>query len=358
MPIRNAIWKVGTKPQLLREARLSDEKTLEKMIIAEPGILSDEWMLIGEQVATAHGGFIDLLAMTPDGGLVVIELKRDRTPRDVVAQALDYASWVDGLGGAKVRSIHEKFSNGGSLEDSFLERFGTPLNDDTINEDQHQIVIVAASLDPGTERIVNYLNGRSVPINVLFFQVFEVDGHQLLSRTWLIDPGQTQINAAAGATRERQSWNGEFYVSFGDSESRSWDEAREYGFICGGGGTWYSNTLSALSEGDRVWVNVPRVGYVGVGRVTGARQAARDFLINDRPALSVLDKAGYHREFIDDPDRCEYFVPVQWLNTVPLSQAFSEIGLFGNQNTVCKPTTPKWRSTIERLEKVFPNPEA
>ena len=27
----------------------------------------------------------------------IIELKRDRTPRDVVAQALDYASWVRGL---------------------------------------------------------------------------------------------------------------------------------------------------------------------------------------------------------------------------------------------------------------------
>jgi len=25
---------------------------------------------------------------------VLIELKRDRTPREIVAQALDYASWV------------------------------------------------------------------------------------------------------------------------------------------------------------------------------------------------------------------------------------------------------------------------
>ncbi|MFC7694153.1 hypothetical protein ACFQY5_36115 [Paeniroseomonas aquatica] len=31
-----------------------------------------------------------------------------------------------------------------------------------------------------------------------------------------------------------------------------------------------------------------------------------------------------------------------------------EIGLFGNQNTVCKPTTPKWRSTVERLKTHFP----
>ena len=30
------------------------------------------------------------------------------------------------------------------------------------------------------------------------------------------------------------------------------------------------------------------------------------------------------------------------------------IGMFGNQNTVCKPTTPKWRSTVERLKTHFP----
>jgi hypothetical protein len=32
-----------------------------------------------------------------------------------------------------------------------------------------------------------------------------------------------------------------------------------------------------------------------------------------------------------------------------------EIGLFGNQNTVCKPTTPKWRSTVDRLKQKFPH---
>ena len=54
-------------------------------------------MLIGRQEDTGFGGRIDLLAIAPDGSLVLIELKRDRTPRDVVAQALDYASWVEKL---------------------------------------------------------------------------------------------------------------------------------------------------------------------------------------------------------------------------------------------------------------------
>lgn len=64
------------------------------MIVAAPALISDEWMLIGRQEDTGFGGRIDLLAVAPDGSLVLIELKRNQTPRQVVAQAIDYASWV------------------------------------------------------------------------------------------------------------------------------------------------------------------------------------------------------------------------------------------------------------------------
>tara|TARA_R110001606_G_scaffold124330_1_gene257677 strand:- start:437 stop:715 length:279 start_codon:yes stop_codon:yes gene_type:complete len=88
---------------------------------------------------------------------------------------------------------------------------------------------------------------------------------------------------------------------------------------------------------------------VGVGRVVGSRVAAKDFLIADRPALEVL-QAGYHREFEDDPEKSEYFVQVDWEKTLPEDQAIQEVGMFGNQNTVCKPVTPGWRATVEKLK--------
>jgi hypothetical protein len=46
----------------------------------------------------------------------------------------------------------------------------------------------------------------------------------------------------------------------------------------------------------------------------------------------------YHRELVNDPERCEYFVAIEWLQTVPVEQAVQEVGFVGNQNTVCKPT--------------------
>lgn len=356
MPIKTDVWTVGLSPNKLRPSRLASEQLLEEMIIKSPSILSDEWMLIGRQENTGMGGRIDLLAIAPDGALVLIELKRDRTPREVVAQTLDYAAWVENLRGDEIAAIYKRFRPGFSLDVDFLARFGRVLDDEDLNK-SHQLIIVATELDASSERIVEYLSKRDIPINVLCFQIFQVGDQQLLSRSWLLDPVQTQVNAVSTSEGHNEPWNGEFYCSFGDSVSRSWADAVEFGFISGGGGAWYSKTLQLLSPGDRVWVNIPQQGYVGVGRVLGTATPAKDFTVMqegvERPVLEVAKRANYHAEFADDPERCDYFVPIQWLETVPVNRAVREIGMFGNQNTVCRPTTPKWRWTIERLKQRF-----
>src|ERR1041385_7426404 len=119
MPIRTAIWKVGARPQQLAESSLGKEQLLEDMIIADPRLVSEEWMLIGRQEDTGLGGRIDLLAVAPDGSLVLIELKRNRTPREVVAQSLDYASWGEKLRGEEIADIYSRFAPGRSLANDF-----------------------------------------------------------------------------------------------------------------------------------------------------------------------------------------------------------------------------------------------
>lgn len=357
MPIRMSVWKVAAKPQALSRGRLADEKLLEDMIVAAPELLSEEWMLIGRQVDTGRGGRVDLMAIAPDGSLVIIELKRDRTPRDVVAQALDYAGWVESLRAEEIAAIYERFSGGRRLAEDFKARFRSELVDDSLNE-SHQIVVVAAALDDSTERIVNYLNDRDVPVNVLFFQIFTHGADQFISRAWLLDPTHVQVNVV-NPPGSGGPWNGEYYVSFGHDATRSWEDAVEFGFICGGGSPWYSRTLQLLSPGDRIWVKVPGHGFVGVGRVTGPVQRASDFTVarpsGDVPILDVAKRGHYHRQHVTDSEKCEYFVPVRWLQTLPTSKAFRDVGLFGNQNTVCRPTTPKWRATVETLKKQFPD---
>ena len=357
MPIKHAIWKAAPQPTPLPTTTLLNEQQLEDMIVSAPEILSGEWLLIGRQEQTGLGGRIDLLAIAPDGSLVLIEIKRHRTPREIVAQAIDYASWVEQLTADKISQIYQRYSDGGDLDIAFKERFGAELDEETLNA-SHQIILVAAELDDSTERIITYLNARDIAINVVFFQVFQYGNEKLLSRAWMIDPGETQANVVVttGAKGEKEPWNGEFYVSFGGD--CTWDEARSYGFISAGGGTWYSQTLKLLSPGDRIWVTIPGFGYVGVGRVTEAVQSVREFKVNvkgtEQLALKVLSTADQLRQLAADPEKAEYFVRVQWLDTVPQNKAFKAVGLFGNQNTVCQPSSPKWRHTIERLKTHFP----
>src|SRR6056297_1467632 len=154
MPIQHAVWTVSQDPTEIQQGTLPSEQMLEDMIVAQPLILSSEWMLIGRQIDTGHGGRIDLLAIAPDGSLVLVELKRDRTPREVVAQALDYAAWVESLDAEDVVRIYGRFRQGESLTNDFHHRFGQPLDEEMINQ-THQVVIVAATLDVSSERIVN-----------------------------------------------------------------------------------------------------------------------------------------------------------------------------------------------------------
>ncbi|MBL9163314.1 MAG: hypothetical protein JNL18_11315 [Planctomycetaceae bacterium] len=324
----------------------------------DPRILSTEWMLIGRQESTPYAGRIDLLAIAPDASLILIELKRNRTPREIVAQALDYAAWVEGLAADRIAQIYQRFSGGANLDESFKQRFGIELEEEALNA-SHQIVLVAAELDHSTERIINYLNARDIAINVVFFQVFQHDGAQILSRAWMIDPGETQANVAATTSTkgEHEPWNGEFYVSFGGD--CTWEDARKFGFVSAGGGSWYTQTLKLLSPNDRIWVKIPGSGYVGVGIVTESVQSLKDFTVpteaGERPAVEVMSTAERLTERAKDPGLTEHFVAVHWLDTVAEVSAIKGVGLFGNQNTVCQPKTPKWRHTVDQLKDRFPN---
>ena len=194
-------------------------------------------------------------------------------------------------------------------------------------------------------------------INAVFFRFFRDGNNEYLSRAWLTDPGE--VDAKVIEKREKGQWNGEFYVSFGHGESRDWDDAKKYGFISAGGGPWYTRTLGILEPGARLWVNVPAVGYVGVGLVEEVAVPIDAFEVTGEdgtkvPVTSCPLGATYHRdEAAKDPEKTEHFVRVRWLKTVPLKEAFREKGFFGNQNSAAKPRAKSWPHTVERLKQRF-----
>lgn len=363
MPVDVSIWRIGQKLERLQFEPMPTEGRLETLLAADISIVDTNLLLIGRQVPTAHGKFVDLLAMDPDGKLTIFELKRDRTPREVVAQLLDYGSWVRGLDNDDVAAIFANYLQkyhpdhaGASLDQAFRERFQVKDVPESWNEG-HELVVIASELDPSTERIVNYLAEEyGVSINVVFFRFFRDGDREYLSRAWLIDPAE--VETAVTENRGELAWNGEYYVSFGEGPHRNWEDARKYGFICGGGGSWYSQTLRQLEPGARIWVNVPGQGYVGVGRVVAPVVPLDEFLVpgnngQDVPITSMPLKAPNMNDPTRTPEEREHLVRVKWLKTVPLNEAIKEKGFFGNQNIVAKPKNKKWQHTIDRLKTRF-----
>jgi len=363
MPLELGVWRIDNGLSKVETESLDLEERLEDFLDRDISIVSPNWLVIGRQVRTDYGGYIDLLAMDGDANLVILELKRDRTPRDVVAQLLDYGAWARNLKDEDIAQIFDGYQREYhkdrkvmSLDEAFAQRFVVDEMPEELNE-SHQLVVVASALDESTERIVTYLwEQYEVAINAIFFKVFRDGEREYLTRTWFIDP---MLPTATGEPGEREPWNGEYYVSFGENEKeRHWEDAVRYGFISAGGGRWYTATLNQLEVGKRVWVNVPGRGYVGVGIVEDGPVRAKDFRVRDEKGTArLLSEVGISGTGIfadaDDVEKAEHLVRVKWLKTLTLNEAIKEKGLFGNQNTVCKPRTKKWQYTVGRLKQRF-----
>ncbi|WP_282159415.1 nuclease [Shimia thalassica] len=310
---------------------LSNEKLIEDWVEADPSLLGLDAMIIGRQVPTDHGKFIDLLAMDATGGLIIIELKKDRTPREIVAQVLDYASWVRTLTTPEVYERAEKYL-GTRLVTAFREKFGESIPE-RLNA-THSMLIVASELDAASRRIVEYLSEEhGLAINTAFFNVFEADGCEWLTTDFLLDQDEVEERSER---KVRAPWSGYYFVNAGLGEHRSWDDMKRYGFISAGGGEFYSKRLQQLGVGDEFFAYDKGNGYIGYGAVTRTVVPADEFTTPNGPLFDQpLTEARIKRPGAA-PEEAEFAVGVEWRMTVDPSHAKRFKGAFANQNIVCK----------------------
>jgi hypothetical protein len=294
-------------------------------------------------------GRLDLLAIDAEGDLHVIELKKDRTPREVVAQALEYGFWVQNLSFEGIRDLYSHHHQGEDFDSGFSSHFETDLPD-AVNT-SHHLVVVATGVDTSTEQIVEYVRGYGVPINVLFFEYLQDGDREYLARSWLSDPA---IETPSG--KKQAPWNGHdfFFLVGGHAEWRNWDDMRRYGFVSAGHGEKYRKAMDNLFEGARIWAAIPGTGYVGVGEVTAAAVAVKDFTVDlDGQTIPILEAplaAPNMGDNADDPEQSEYVARVRWIDARPSDQAVWEKGMFANQNVVAKLRQP---FTLQRLAEIF-----
>jgi len=310
---------------------LSNEKLIEDWVEADPSLLGLDAMIIGRQVPTDHGKFIDLLAMDATGGLIIIELKKDRTPREIVAQVLDYASWVRTLTTPEVYERAEKYL-GTRLVTAFREHFDQGIPE-RLNA-THSMLIVASELDAASRRIVEYLSEEhGLAINTAFFNVFEADGREWLTTDFLLDQEEVEERSER---KVRAPWSGYYFVNAGLGEHRSWEDMKRYGFICAGGGEFYSKRLQQLSVGDEVFVYDKGNGYIGYGVVTSEVVPAAEFMTQDGPLFDQPLAEPRMKRPGAAPEEAEHVVGIDWRKTVDPSHAKRFKGAFANQNIVCK----------------------
>ena len=201
------LWIVGGDDVLTEVPRgaLDLENRLERWIERDVSLLSPDLLVFGRQVQTDHGGVIDLLCLDPEGNVVIVELKRGRTPREVTAQVLDYAAWAQDLSSDRILQIaSEQLGGAKAFEQAFHTAFGVELPE-VLNE-SHRMLVVASQLDPATERIIEYLSDvHGVEINAATFQFFKGrDGREVLSRVFLIEPEEVEYKARTRASSKRR----------------------------------------------------------------------------------------------------------------------------------------------------------
>ncbi len=170
----------------LSEAGRREKDDLEKWIKSNPAILGEDIAIIGEQVQTASGP-MDFLGVDNSGNIIVVELKRDRLPREALVQAIDYASDVADWDLGKFREICENFTKM-PFEEYFQQKFsGINLEDLAINQAQ-RLLLVGFSIDESLGRMIEWLSDKyNVGINaVLLKYVKTKNGDEILSRTVII----------------------------------------------------------------------------------------------------------------------------------------------------------------------------
>jgi len=156
-----------------------EESVLERWLESNPdGIVEDgKLLMIGRQVTTNLGSIIDLLAIDRQGDVVVLELKRDRTPRETLTQALEYASFVEGLDWEQIEDILRSYlGEVVNLAEYHRQYFELGADEAvSFNKDQ-RIVIVGQTITDEIRQTSTFLRKKGLRVSCVEFSLFEAGG--------------------------------------------------------------------------------------------------------------------------------------------------------------------------------------
>lgn len=135
------------------------------------------------------------------------------------------------------------------------------------------------------------------------------------------------------------------YMNIAEGPHRCWVDCRRYGFLSAGQGERWSSQLVRLNVGAPVYAYFKEHGYVGLGVVDGERRMASEHVVNGTRLFDLpLVQPGL-KENSDNPNKCEWVVPIRWYRTRNVSEAVG-YGLFSSQHVTCRLRDPLTLQTL------------
>ncbi len=159
----------GDKLIRAKETNVELEQHIETWLENSPrAVIQDEFILwIGRQPSARDEEgtiFPDLLGVDAEGNLIIVEIKQGRTPRDVVAQLLEYAAWANELSEEQIHEIAEAYFEkrdefrDKTFTEAFTEVFGVLDTDEPppLNR-KLRLFVVAGEIHPRVVSVCRFL---------------------------------------------------------------------------------------------------------------------------------------------------------------------------------------------------------
>ena len=196
------------------------EIIIEEFIETHPKILDNDFFIIGRQVPTATKTRVDLMGLDKEGNVIIIEIKKGQSPREVVSQILEYGVWAEGIQYEDLNEIAKEkhLSNFPDLYKKYEQEFKTIP--EPFNENQ-RLYIVAEKIDEKIEDMCRYLRIRNLDIKCVELNFFEKGDQRLVNTNVVVGTEETidqdykdevqssqvtwddKLNAATKENRER-----------------------------------------------------------------------------------------------------------------------------------------------------------
>lgn len=175
---------------IAKETDIELESYLESWLENSPWALVEEEQIlwIGRQTSANTEDstiFPDLLGVDSEGNLVIVELKKGKAPRDVVAQLLEYAAWAKELSDEQIQGIAASYFQTAKKETFLQDAFGEMFEDEmpALNR-RLRLFVVAKEIPSGVLRVCRFLrNSHSMDINCLTVSTFQTESGEVLVNT-------------------------------------------------------------------------------------------------------------------------------------------------------------------------------